>query len=400
MRILSKKKNHLLECLSSTLNFTKKSSTSSSLNSFRYRSPLHIPISNQWLNMAAAAAAKNNSSNHHHKLLVRSYSPTEDKNEFSLLSAHNSLATPLSLPPLPFDAAGLDIAPSCDGLLSIYNAFGLEAAIWNPSTMELKFLGPPDLERPPMTESTTTEFSSLGFDSKAQEYKVMRSVLTEDEYGHFWPGIESYSFKTGSWEPVSCKHYCYHIPSVYVDGCLYWDQGQFIVSIDFAEQKVSTFSRLHIGKHFKAFYEPRLVNFDGSLGCILCPKRGKRKTFEVWVRKGEGWRIEVNVHASDNMKLLGFWGNDQLLFLEAVDGNGGLLAYDCTMNQLERLDISFDPDNTDFIPFVESKLPLEEQLATGGKSLHAVSGNEEMGFIPYVRSMLTPEGQLATSSQN
>lgn len=253
-----------------------------------------------------------------------------------------------------------------------------------------------------MTVSTTTEFSSLGFDSKAQEYKVLRSVFNyideggpdnDDQTGIFRPAMESYSFKTGSWKRVFWDHYYCYLPMVYVDGCFYWDEGEFIVSLDFAEEKVSTFYGPYMDKVLSTCYDPILVNFDGSLGCILCPLRENRKTFEVWVwRRSVGWRKEVNVHVSDNMSLLAFWGNDQLLFLEVVDGIGGLLAYDCTMNQLKRLDISFDPDNTEFFPYVESKLPLDEQLlATGRKSLPF-----SMGFIPHVRSMLTPEGQLAT----
>ncbi|KAH6756203.1 hypothetical protein C2S53_004302 [Perilla frutescens var. hirtella] len=365
MRILSKKKNNLLQLISPKFNFRRK---------------LNAPSSSS-VETSTCAGGNNQ------KLLLKRFSPSKGKYEFSVISPENLSPTRnFSLPYLPFPQKDLKICRGCNGLLYVYNELGLDGAIWNPSSMEFKPLPPSDKEPPPNTAYSTAGVSAFGYDSKAQDYKVLRFVDNHIENGYCdWPiepvqtYVELYSFKSNSWKGIhgaACDVYG-RSPYVYVGGCSYWNAEDCIVSFDFATETLSCLNLPDISDGKSELYDSYLVDFYGVLGYVVYPKLGSGKTLEIWMANGPGWLTEDlsivpwclwrEIHVSGDKRLLEFWDDDHLLFLEVVNGNSRLLLLDETTNKLKKLDINGDggdPRKMEIIPYEESMTPINEQLGS------------------------------------
>nr|KJB74170.1 hypothetical protein B456_011G277300 [Gossypium raimondii] len=130
---------------------------------------------------------------------------------------------------------------ACHGLLCLLDPSKDKAAIWNPSTREFKILPPSSIQRPPyfspFEETYLTldhvEFNhaSFGFDSKTDDYKVIRFVTltfvnSEEQYphSHFMYQVELYSLRSNSWKEIPCPDYKptgTTLGNNYVDGICY-----------------------------------------------------------------------------------------------------------------------------------------------------------------------------------
>lgn len=281
-----------------------------------------------------------------------------------------------------------EFSPSCDGLLYVCNKSG-EAAIWNITTEE-------GIELPAHAKSASciVDACALGFDSASQDYKVVRfchnSIVEGNRYcrdEELTTGVELYSFKTNSWKVLDRRDvYDFQSPSVYAKGFSYWVVDEScILSFNFGDE---SFSRVAPPPHSKEGHVFDLVEFDGWLVCFVYSRSdtvfqslidrnepwsdsksrrlveawGKR-AYEAWIMRGDGsWRREGMVHPVQARKPLGFLSEGLLLFENAY-GSGPLKVYDFCANTFKGVpSITTFRGKMELFPYVESRVPMNEQL--------------------------------------
>ncbi|KAG8480162.1 hypothetical protein CXB51_024948 [Gossypium anomalum] len=153
---------------------------------------------------------------------------------------------------------------ACHGLLCLQEPSTDKAAIWNPSTREFKIPPPSSIQCPPYFSSiqdgclTLVDASfghaAFGFDSKTDDYKVIRFValtfINSEEEHHFESQAELYSFRSDSWKEIPSPGYTLthlFLGNNCVDGICYWktecpafhDFVGPILSFDMANEKFS-----------------------------------------------------------------------------------------------------------------------------------------------------------------
>lgn len=265
-----------------------------------------------------------------------------------------------------------EFAPSCNGLFYVYNKSG-EAGIWNV-TIEEGIVLPAHAK----SASCIVDACALGFDSTSQDYKVLRfchnSVVKGNKYcwdEDLTSGVELYSFKTNSWKVLDHRDvFDFQSRSVYVKGCSYWVvDGSYILSFNFGDESFSCVGLPDTG-HSKEWQGVDLVEFDGSLGCVVwsmyeCLKSGwwGKRAFEVWVMKGDGlWSREVMVPPVECSRALGFLSNGVLLFEKPGKG-APLKVYDLCSNSFKDFhNITTYCGKMELFPYVESRVPMNDQL--------------------------------------
>ncbi|KAG8480149.1 hypothetical protein CXB51_024893 [Gossypium anomalum] len=164
---------------------------------------------------------------------------------------------------------------ACHGLLCLLDPSTDNAAIWNPSTREFKILPPSSIQRPsyfsPFEETYLTlddvEFyhAAFGFDSKIDDYKVIRFVTltfvnSEEEHPHPQYGICYWKTETGA----------------------YLDFRGLILLFDMGNEKFSILPIPEFVGSFPEYYVDLLV-FNGSLGAIVYPSERIDTSFDLWV---------------------------------------------------------------------------------------------------------------------
>ncbi|TYJ16448.1 hypothetical protein E1A91_A10G254300v1 [Gossypium mustelinum] len=248
---------------------------------------------------------------------------------------------------------------ACHGLLCFLDPSKDKAAIWNPSTREFKILPPFSIQRPPyfspFEETYLTlddvyfDHAAFGFDSKTDDYKVIRFVLltfvnSEEEYPHphFMYQVELYSLRSNSWKEIPSPDYKpteTTLGNNYVDGICYWktetgaylDFRGLILSFDMGNEKFSILPIPEFVGSFPEYYVDLLV-FNGSLGAIVT---------------SEGlWTKQFNIKSiSGVVRPLGFGKNGDL-FLR--DTNDEVLRFDASTQELKELEINTYLDHLRF----------------------------------------------------
>ncbi|TYH00495.1 hypothetical protein ES288_A10G281800v1 [Gossypium darwinii] len=221
---------------------------------------------------------------------------------------------------------------ACHGLLCLLDPSKDKAAIWNPSTREFKILPPFSIQRPPyfspFEETYLTlddvyfDHAAFGFDSKTDDYKVIRFVLltfvnSEEEYPHphFMYQVELYSLR------------------------------RLILSFDMGNEKFSILPIPEFVGSFPEYYVDLLV-FNGSLGAIVYPSERIDTSFDLWVTSEGLWTKQFNIKSiSGVVRPLGFGKNGDL-FLR--DTNDEVLRFDASTQELKELEINTYLDHLRF----------------------------------------------------
>ncbi|XWS73865.1 hypothetical protein CRYUN_Cryun02cG0165900 [Craigia yunnanensis] len=258
------------------------------------------------------------------------------------------------------------VSGPCNGLLCLHDAG--KAALWNPSTREFKILPQSSVQRPPSVDSTSFGCLGFGFDSKTDDYKVVRFVtyyFDENEEEGFladWNHqVELYSLKSDSWKEISvpeAQPYGSPLFNNYINGFYYWqatgDSDYLILSFDMANEKFSTLPLPKFGGSLAQYYL-ELLDFNGSLGAIVYPREGTEKSFDLWVMNGS-WTRQFSIeYVSGVERPLGFWKNGEL-FLEG--SNHELVLFDPATRELKTLGIHAYQKTMQLIAYVESLVPI------------------------------------------
>ncbi|XP_050260644.1 putative F-box protein At2g02030 isoform X2 [Quercus robur] len=123
----------------------------------------------------------------------------------------------------PFGVVG-----TCNGLVCVMgDGFSRRIILWNPCVRMFV-----ELPKPNVTSQWYDGCDSsagFGFDSKTNDYKVVRVVTLRDVWRNGWgaspPKVEVYSLATGEWSMVTTALPCavrHHDPLPFVNGALHW----------------------------------------------------------------------------------------------------------------------------------------------------------------------------------
>ncbi|KAE8674675.1 Detected protein of unknown function [Hibiscus syriacus] len=258
----------------------------------------------------------------------------------------------------------------CNGILCLVDpVVGHNVALWNPSTREFKILPQSTVQRPPGLEYTSFHCLGFGYDSQADDFKVVIFVSNcftwENEegmsiYSHSINQVELYSLKSDSWKEISYPG-VHALASTlfnnYVNGFIYWQifgSDNLILSFDMVSEKFSTSPLPESGRSLEQYYL-ELLDFNGLLGVIFYPIEGLDKSFDLWVMNGS-WTKQFSVESVLGLERpLGFWKNGEL-FLESSDQE--LVLFDLSIQELRNLGIHAYQKTMHITTYVESLVPL------------------------------------------
>ncbi|XVF46956.1 hypothetical protein PTKIN_Ptkin03bG0070000 [Pterospermum kingtungense] len=319
-------------------------------------------------------------SKHHHNnlknsnlnlLLKRCHGNTRnDIHYFSSLSTENgiyfSVKENIHLPFFENCRFAPIVSGPCNGLLCLHDHD--KVALWNPSTREFKVLRKSSVQRPPNVYCTTYGSLGFGFDSTTDDYKVLRFVTNnfeKDEEGGdrvYWKHqVELYSFKSDSWKEISAPNvqpYGSPLFNNYINGFYYWpatrNSDYFILSFNMANEKFSTLPLPEFGGALADYYL-KLLDFNGSLGAIVYPRKETERSFDLWVMNGS-WTRKFSIESVSGVKRpLGFWKNGEL----SLEGsNNELVLFDPATLELKNVGIHAYSGTMHIIPYVESLIPI------------------------------------------
>ncbi|XVF69225.1 hypothetical protein PTKIN_Ptkin11bG0063900 [Pterospermum kingtungense] len=257
------------------------------------------------------------------------------------------------------------VSGSCNGLLCL--CFTDKAILWNPSTREFKTLPPSPLQNLPNLPPAPFFGLELGFDSKTDDYKVVRFFLNCVVSWNYQ--VELYSLKSDSWKGITLPK---AIPSgsssglssCCINGFWYWhaaDTGLLysaILSLDMANEKFYTLPSPEFGGSFQK-YAVQVLEFNGSLGVIFHSRRGIEKSFDIWVMMSGSWTKQFSVESVSGVEWpLGFWKNGELFL---AGSNNELLLFDPASKELKNLGIHAHRNAFQLITYVENLVPINGQ---------------------------------------
>ncbi|KAL6543564.1 hypothetical protein OROGR_010061 [Orobanche gracilis] len=231
---------------------------------------------------------------------------------------------------------------SCNALLFAYFPdHRLSAALWNPTTDELKSLPKSSVPRPPLTKEAYVTSFGFGFDRASEDYKVIRFITLDYD---FRIQVELYSLKSDSWKEITYPR----LPA--------FSTAPYTIPLPETNKLGDLPSNC------------LLAEFDGSLAAFVYsdPLDGKKHfDFEIWVWKDESsWaRVASEIiidqrpaAAAAVRKPLCFLNSDKFYF---QDTNGQLLLFDCSKRELKNLGLNADASMVSVLPYVQSVEPIK-----------------------------------------
>ncbi|XVF69222.1 hypothetical protein PTKIN_Ptkin11bG0063600 [Pterospermum kingtungense] len=256
------------------------------------------------------------------------------------------------------------VSGPCNGLLCLYYAD--KATLWNPSTREFKTLPPSPLQNILNTIATPILFFGLelGFDSKTDDYKVVRFFLNRVDSWNYQ--VELYSLKSDSWKGISVPDAMpsgsgSRLFSIYINGFCYWlasGTGLLpftILSLDMANEKFSTLPLPECGGSLEE-NELQVLDFNGSLGVISYPMSGTEKSVDLWVMMSGSWTKQFSIQSVSGVEWpLRFWKNGEMVL---VGSNNELVLFDPASRELKNLCIHAHRNKLLPIAYVESLVPI------------------------------------------
>ncbi|XP_074332724.1 F-box/kelch-repeat protein At2g43270-like [Apium graveolens] len=232
---------------------------------------------------------------------------------------------------------------SCNGLVCLTNAYGVDIYLWNPFTKRLKKLPTPNKIQYPKR----IKFSNigLGFDSISNDYKILRMVEFSfgplDRLGNRILEVEVYSSNADSWKeiplPETVRSIMLHKLSKCIqakNGVLYIEGIREILSFDLHNEVFGVYPFPNSIK------KSHVLNFEDSVA-MICKSFGDVSRLSLWTLDDNcgckaSWNkkfdIENNWHVDYVCLMLGvgqFVGN--------IVTAGGYFLYDYKKKDIKRL---------------------------------------------------------------
>lgn len=195
----------------------------------------------------------------------------------------------------------------------------------NPATREFKCLPPtpPPVSYPTYVDTDTYDFA-LGFDSKSNDYKVVRIVRLDDtlRQRELPPMFQIYTLSSNSWREIDVAvpiHICFGVASsAYINGINHWiafePQGWVIVSFDFGDEVLRTKRGPDVD--CCGFLRHAFTVLNGSLALILFKDGQREPSMEIWVTNNDdSWTCHSTIGPVKDCRVpLAIWGNIKVFF--------------------------------------------------------------------------------------
>lgn len=240
----------------------------------------------------------------------------------------------------PFSCFSHNLTPigSCNGLICLVG-YPNVVVLWNPSTRD--FLRLPEASVPDIINGLHTFVIGFGFDSRLDDYKVVKVVYRKRIDGSWIvpPDVEVFELRKGVWKNVVGASTMYvicgdELSQVYVNGSVHWIVSDRNVG-EAVEEKEGRYRNLIVlfdmgDEVFREMDLPDVVaNEDvlmsisasrGSLLALCYDRANPNERCIVWVMKeygvAESWTKQFVINQQGLTKAVSLMGNGEVLLMK------------------------------------------------------------------------------------
>ncbi|XP_073302609.1 F-box protein CPR1-like [Primulina huaijiensis] len=265
----------------------------------------------------------------------------------------------------PFSYKTVDgVTNSCYGLVLVMSE---PPVLWNPFSGSYRVLPGSSLEYPPGSDYYVMVSHGFGYDSKNDDYKVLKVLEFRDQSTHFpiRRGTEIYGLKSNSWKKI--EDFPYSLPLIGGNSRAHVN-GSFHTLVYTYENihpvQIMAFS-VETEKHYEVMLPKgnRIRNFElnltvvgGYLG-LICTNRSR---VVIWVMEygvEESWSKLLTIRSRELVKPLVYSRDGNKVLLNFDDEK--LVWYDLRKKTVEQVHV-------DGIPFVFYAVDCVESLVSVG----------------------------------
>ncbi|XP_038994563.1 F-box protein CPR1-like isoform X2 [Hibiscus syriacus] len=285
----------------------------------------------------------------------------------------------------------LQLLGHCDGIICLSN-YRDDIVLCNPATRESMVLPESSLPCYSPSSNLIPQTSALGFgyDAKTHHCKVVRIVsYWEERSGSDLPQhsrVEVYSLATGSWKEIDVKvpAHVWYSPcfETYFNGAFHWyaidnNRNEVILSFHMGNETFQVIpmpSALSLSDYSMC---RSLFVWNGCIALVVYPRKGTKKSFEIYVMKKYGvrgsWTKIMTIGPLMKVEMpLAFWRNDEIL----MEGSDGLVvSYNLKTQELKDLPIYGVPKSFATLVYVNSLVSVK-----GGNQMVDEGNNTDFGW--------------------
>lgn len=279
-----------------------------------------------------------------------------DGDDPNLNSMVDDFIVPLPLGLYPFS---LEIAGHCDGIICLNNSFLDHIVLCNPATKESKLLPKSCLLLPPRDPDDDDELESdinavgFGYDSKAQEYKVVRIVSFLTGVNNTLPSrAEVYTIGDNSWREIKAQteSHVFWAPSfkLFFKGFYFWwasigpPEQEIVLSFDMNEELFHDIYIPESVRHDTVLCNRGLAVWKESIVLLAYGGDSGAQSFDIWVIDDFGvftgpWTKYLTIGPLEGISIpMIFWKSDEFLMV-ATDGRA--VSYNLSTKMFKYLPI-------------------------------------------------------------
>ncbi|KAL2473439.1 F-box protein CPR30 [Forsythia ovata] len=257
----------------------------------------------------------------------------------------------------PVSYKGFDIiSNSCNGLILVMSDPLVPPVLWNPFSRKYKILSDAPIEYPARLLCLSQVFYGLGYDSRNNDYKVVRVVEFCKDTSRAWvcSTTEIYSLKSNSWNRVPV--FPYPLPHMnensekwdvhVVHGALHTLVEDFLHVYSAKSFRIMAFS-VENENHYEVMLPPNIqikdaiMKLDVLRGCLCLVCASNARVNNIWVMKEygveESWTQLLSVGPPS---ILSFWKSLAYLKPLAYSKNGEKVLLNCDEKRLVWYDLS------------------------------------------------------------
>ena len=235
----------------------------------------------------------------------------------------------------------------CNGIICLM--FKRIVMLCNPAIKECRVL-----QKPCLPYSTIIVGVGFGYDSRANDYKVVKFGFIPYPPREF--RAEVYSMRTDSWREVAINlkvQRLFHQKEVFCKGVFYWSTWNHILSFDLSDE---VFYSLPLPNSLNVIpvEKIKLALWNNSVALLVYNSvRGVvSKSIQVWMMENcsgnnTSWIKKLTISPLVDIETpLTFWKNGELLMKTA---NGELISYNVQSQMFRHLIFIQETDNTELI---------------------------------------------------